>query len=362
MKNIFRLITLLLLFSCERKDANETVVEGYDRDYCEENAPLSFFVDSIEVVSLAEDSNIHLANVEKIVCHEEDYYILDNNKVMRFGPDGNFLNYCGERGHGHGEYINIATFIAHNDTISIIDSYKNTLMHYALDGDFLCEVNAPEGTLVNVKDATFEKDNVLFLANFIFNEENDTYTRWNILTGEVSVIGNAKVKSSGAKEYVGTHSFCEFCGNIRYVQPFSDVIRSTDGSDIRVRTARKVLSDRELSLIDDFSIMTYASHMDDFTGFNSVFETGKYLLLTFSNLEYFLVDKGTAKCVRYSYEYDEDAESFPLLNILSSTDSLLIGVVNIGEYDSMRSMFQRYGNVPQDMGYGHVVVKYHIKR
>jgi len=164
MKKICLLIMLSLLFSCERKDANEIVVEGYDQNYVEDNSPLLFFVDSIEMIPL--DRTAHLVNVEKIVCHEEDFFILDNNKVMRFGPEGNFMNYCGEQGHGHGEYINIATFVAHNDTISIIDSYKNTLMHYALNGEFLCEVNAPEGTLVNVKDATFEKDNVLFFGKF----------------------------------------------------------------------------------------------------------------------------------------------------------------------------------------------------
>jgi len=358
MKKICLLIMLSLLFSCERKDANEIVVEGYDQNYVEDNSPLLFFVDSIEMIPL--DRTAHLVNVEKIVCHEEDFFILDNNKVMRFGPEGNFMNYCGEQGHGHGEYINIATFVAHNDTISIIDSYKNTLMHYALNGEFLCEVNAPEGTLVNVKDATFEKDNVLFLANFIFNEENDTYTRWDILTDEVSVISNAQVKSSGTKEYVGSHSFCQFCDNIRYIQPFSNVIKSTDGNDILIKTSRQVLSDKELSSINDFNIMTYASHLDDFTGFNNVFETSKYLLLTFSNIDYLVVDKESAECTRYSYEYDEDSESFPLLNILSSTKNFLIGVINIEEYDSFKSKFLRYANFPQDMANGYVIVKYHI--
>lgn len=349
-----------MLFSCGTKESNEIIIEGFDVNYCENNNPLLSFVDTIDVVAFSSNENIHLSNPEKVIYHKKNIYILDNNRLIQFNSKGEFKHLIGERGHGHGEYINIATFAVHNDTISLIDSYKNTMLHYTLSGKYLYETIAPEGTLSNVKDATFEEDNILFIANYIYNEENNTYTRWNIITNKTSVVDNAKVNTYGTKEYIGEHSFCQYRNNIRYIQPFSSIVKSLDGNDVRLKTSRKVLTESELFAIKDYSIMTYFDHLNDFTGFNNVFETDKYLLLTFSNLEYVLVDKTTKECIRYSYGCEEDANTIPLLNILSSTDNLLIGVVNIEEYNNLKNILKKYCNIPNDMMSGYMLIMYHV--
>lgn len=364
MKKILFIFALLsIISSCTKKRPHDgAVINGFDNNYSEENSPLSAFVDTIEVIPLTSDNkDVLLTNPQKMVLYENNYYILDNNRLLCFGPSGKFIRFIGERGHGHGEYINIATFVVFNDTVRLLDSFKNTLIAYTLDGEFVSEKEAAEGAFSNVRDAVFEKDDVLFMANYIYNEENDIYTRWNTTTNKVSVVENTPVKTDGTKEYVGTHSFCHYDGNIRYILPFSAVIKSTNDHTIRFRTAKKILTDSELQNMNHFNIMTYSTHIDDFVGFNNIFETDNYLLLTFSNLEYTVVDKRSNECFRRNYQYDEDAEPFPLLNILSSTEDALIGIIDMEYYSHLKGKIQSYVNVPCSKNYGYVIIMYRVK-
>ena len=364
MKKILFIFALLYIIpSCTNKRSyNEVMINGFDNNYSDENTPLSAFIDTIEVIPLASDNNgVVLTNPQKLLLYENNYYILDNNRLLCFGASGKFIRFIGERGHGHGEYINIATFVVFNDTIKLLDSFKNTLITYTLNGEFVSEKEAAEGAFSNVKDAVFEKDNVLFMANYIYNEKNDIYTRWNTLTGKVSVVDNSPVKTDGTKEYVGSHSFCHYNGNIRYILPFSDVIKSTNDNTARFRTAKRILTDSELRDMTDYGIMAYSTRLDDFVGFSNIFETENYLFLTFSNLEYTVVDKRSNECFRRSYQYDEDAEAFPLLNILSSTEDALIGIIDVEHYSHLKEKNQCRAHATCGKDYGYVVVVYHVK-
>lgn len=211
-------------------------------------------------------------------------------------------------------------------------------------------------------DAEFETDNLLFMANYIYNDKNDIYTRWNTTTNEVSVVDNARVKTEGTLEFVGTHPFCNYNGDIRYILPFSDVIKSTNATNtICFQTAKRVLTDSELQDMTDFSIMAYSNHINDFIGFSNIFETDNYLLLTFSNLEYIVVDKRRNECFRSSYRYEEGHEAFPLLNILSSKENTLIGIIAMEEYSHLKSKIQSYIKATCSIDKGYAIILYHAK-
>lgn len=363
MRKILALALFFLITSCAKERAcNEVVINGFDDNYSEENAPLSSFVDKIEVIPLKRSPEAILTGPRKIVCYKDKFYMLDNNRLFCYGASGDFICFIGERGHGHGEYINIATFVVFNDTVWLLDSFKNTMMTYTLDGTFVSEQEAPQGTLANVEDAVFEEKGLLFMANYIFNDQNAVYTRWNTSTNQVDVVEKTPLQTDGTKEAVGMHSFSDYAGNIRYILPFSDVIKSTKEHALRFRTAKKVLTDSDLEGMTNFSIMTYADHMDDFVGFNNIFETENYLLLTFSNLEYVVVDKNSNECFRRMYRYNEGAEAFPLVNILSSTGDALIGVIEMERYDGkLKNKIQEYISVPSEEDYDYAIVMYHAK-
>ena len=337
-KSILILVLFSIISSCSKEPfCNEVVINGFDQNYNETNSPLASFIDTIEVIPLKNEGNVVLANPQKILNYKNKFYILDNNRVLCYGPDGKFIGCVGERGHGHGEYINIATFVVSGNTIQLLDAFKNQMMTYTLEGDFVSEIKAPEGALSNVQNAVFENDHVLFMANYIYKKKNDAYTRWNTSTGEVSIVDKVSFQTNDTQEFIGKHSFCDYNENIRYILPFSDVIKSTEDNSVRFQTTKKVLTDSDLQKISDFSIMTYAEHLDDFVGFNNIFETSNYILLTFSNLEYTIVNKAKNKCFRSSYKYDEKSKTFPLLNILASTKDTLIGLIDMELYPSLKN-------------------------
>lgn len=363
MKKTILLLSLIAIFSsCTKQSSDDILINGFDDHYNEENAPQSSFIGQIEVIPLtSEHKSVVLTNPQKIVSYENRFYILDNNRLFCYGPSGKFIRFIGERGHGHGEYINIATFVVSDHTIRLLDSFKNTLIAFTTDGDFISETDAPEGILSNVADAVFETDDLLFMTNHIYNDQNEIYTRWNISTGEVSVVDKTPVKTNETKESVGKHACCNYNGNIRYILPFSDGIKSTNGQAIRFQTAKKVLTDSDLQRVTDFSIMTYAEHLDDFVGFNNIFETSNYILLTFSDMEYTVVDKKSNTCFRSNYKYYEHPASFPLLNILSSKEDTLIGMIDMEYHRNLKSKIQSYMNTPCDMESGYVLILYHTK-
>lgn len=361
-KTILILALFSIISSCSKEPFYNVVINGFDQNYKETNSPLTSFIDKIEMIPLKNESNIVLANPQKILSYKNKFYILDNNRVLCYDSDGNFICFVGERGHGHGEYINIATFVVSGNTIKLLDSFTNQIITYTLEGNFVSKTKAPEGTLSNVQDAVFENDTVLFMANYIYKDKNNVYTRWNTSTGEVSVVDKVSVKTKETKEFVGKHSFCDYNGNIRYILPFSDVIKSTDNHSIRFQTTRKVLKDSDLQNISDFSIMTYAEHLDDFVGFNDIFETSNYILLTFSNLEYTVVDKTDNKCFRSSYTFDEKSKSFPLLNILASTKDTLIGIIDMEHYRSLKNKIRNSViNASDYNNNGYAIILYHVK-
>lgn len=360
-KYIILLFILVSIVSCKTDDVEKTLVLGYDQESIHDNTPLQSFANSIEVIPLQNgNGDAVLSNPEKVVIDDDFYYILDNNRVLCYDLNGNFVRHIGERGNGSGEYVNIASFIVSNDTVLLLDSYKNSLLVFCANGKFLYENKAPDGVLSNVKDASIENDGSIFMSNYIFKDQNDLYTRWDILSDEVSVVANAKVQTEDSKEFVGTHSFCNYDKNIRYIMPFSNYIVSTNSNPIEIRTNQKVLTENELKNIHNYSIMTYANHPEWFSGFCNIFETSHYLFLTFFNLEYTVVDKRQNKCYRYCYQQNEDSDDFPLLNILASDKETLIGYVDIEESEELTNVLKKYIKEQDSVKVNNYLIKYHI--
>lgn len=362
MKYLNIIFVLTLFASCCEKYTASLAVSGYDSDINDSNNPQSFFVDSIDVIPLrSNEEGVVLSSPEKIVLSGSYFYILDNNRIFCYDSKGNFSHFIGERGNGSGEYISLASFVICNDMIQLLDSYKNTLMAYSLTGDFLYEIKAPEGVLSNVRDAIYEKDETLFLSNYIFKDKNNLYTRWNVKTGETSVVANAGVQTDGSKELIGKHSFCLYENNIRYVMPFSNEINSTELDPIEFQTSLNVVKRSELEKIHNFSIMTYADHSDWFPGFCNVFETKHYMLLTFFNVDYTIVNKKDNTCARYSLQDNEDSKEIPLVNILSCSSETLVGFVNVEDKDELGNILRKCTAMQDDATVEDFIILYHVK-
>lgn len=356
--NLLCCISLIISCSTNVEKNDYSIVSGYDDGIIDQKTILPAFIKKIEVIPLKSTEEAIIANPEKITLSNNHYYILDNNRVLKYDQEGHFINSIGEKGNGNGEYISLSSFVIRNDTIKLFDSYKNSLLAYSADGHFLYEKKAPDGVLVNLKDAEYEKGDVLFISNYIFNSQNNVYTRWNTLTDEVSVVANALVQTDGTKETVGTHSFSVYEDNVRYVLPFSNVLNSTRHDALQFNTSKEVLAENNLKDIHDYSIMSYVNQPDIFLGFSNVFETEHYILLTYFNLEYTIVDKQTNKCNRFNYLLEDNTKIIPLMNIIASNGKALIGIVNLEEDTAIKDRLKDYLG-ESDITYEYVLIKYY---
>lgn len=60
-----------------------------------------------------------------------------NSKLSLFAPDGKFITNIGKKGEGPSEYISIHDYFVKNNIIHIYDFYRNTILKYSTDNQYL---------------------------------------------------------------------------------------------------------------------------------------------------------------------------------------------------------------------------------
>ena len=161
-------LCVLMLTSCMKVKTEYIEVLGYD-DFIADN-PTELIKDMKIMPLVVDGGGIRMSFPQKVEITDNYVLVLDNNKLIEFDGDGNFLRQIGECGHGHGEYIYIITFAVSNGNIHIIDPSKNSVLVYSTEGDFIEEIKAPEATLSNAKEVIFTKDDRIIISNHIYND------------------------------------------------------------------------------------------------------------------------------------------------------------------------------------------------
>jgi len=95
-------------------------------DYIPLEATEQSIVGSITKLEIASDSSIIIFDARNVL-------------LLRFGPDGKFLNHIGRVGNKDNEYIQITDFAynPYRNEVIVMHITKSTLLYYDLDGNFL---------------------------------------------------------------------------------------------------------------------------------------------------------------------------------------------------------------------------------
>lgn len=89
----------------------------------------SEFIDSIKYIPLETNSNCNIADIQKIIFHENHLYVWDYNGILKFDSNGKFVCKIGNRGHGPGEYIQNRGIIIRSDTLFINSGNRIVAYH-----------------------------------------------------------------------------------------------------------------------------------------------------------------------------------------------------------------------------------------
>lgn len=180
MKNIIALFVLLLSFSnCSNKKNNfeATISSNYNIYKVEVSTNKNYYDSNINLISdtafviLQEKENIMFSYADKILEHNNKYFILDKTlrSIVSFKKGGNPITKYGQIGQGPGEYVSPWDFDIDTTGLYVLDTKSKKVIHYSEEGSFLKERKIPF-----FADAIKRLEN----GNFMFN----TTPRWNTET------------------------------------------------------------------------------------------------------------------------------------------------------------------------------------
>lgn len=150
---IYIIIALLLVASCSKsKEASMSEHETITIDY--EEMPLlntDSIISDIRFIRLETTENNLVSRIDKIFFINENIVIVDklgSKSIHIFNKNGKYVSKVSHLGNGPQEYLNITDVdITPSGLIAIKDNYKDILLYYNMDGEFVKKEDVLEGGL-----------------------------------------------------------------------------------------------------------------------------------------------------------------------------------------------------------------------
>lgn len=328
------LVIALFLLSCEKNDLDCIPIAGYDDKSLTNGERINY--DDFYTIQLSTDSSCILTQIRKIAFIDTLIIVDDINGVYSFDTSGNKICKYGEKGHGRGEYVNISSMWVDKEVrkICILDDYRYQILKFSLDGklDEIQKIRKGK-TIENISNSELISRDKLFASKYLFNKMDDAYSVVKLHEQKSYSIMSYRMETKNTAEHLGLHQFSVYDGSVLFLMPFKKGIYTTvdDQPEMKyiINSVKEQMTDDEISKIKNFNFFSLAQMINSskFKGFTDVFETKDNMLLTFSNYDFFLVDKKHQKGRRYMYKTNEPYSNLPLLNIISTKDDYFVGVL-----------------------------------
>ena len=323
-------------------------IEGYDQmSSCPD------VISSLRIIPLEEtESSLLTGPVQKVIQVDSMFLVQDSfMSLYCFDENGKFLNRISREGRANNEYISLSTFcVDKENNILLFDSFTDKVLRYTIDGSFIDAVKMKKGTLTYTRDCFFLDEERLFQTNFLMGEHNEVYSSLHFPDEIRDNIYTFPMSTSGAMEMVGKHSVSLNSDGCHLILPFDNNVYKLEGNELTsilsISTEGRLPSEKVLRDQKEFSIMTSVNLSDQgyFQGFTGLFETDKYMLLTYYNLDGFLIEKGTDKGVHFKLE-ECDNGSVPFLGLIADGSNYLIGVSTYEELCEYEQISRRTGRI-----------------
>lgn len=285
-----------------------------------------------QIIPIETSSEVQISHIYKVEQLDNMLIIQDDNGIYSFTKLGKFRCKYGNKENAANEYMRASTFfINNNHQLCIIDSEKNKILTYDLNGNFISREKYDGDILSLVHNALYVGEDNIICENYMFKDFSNIYTIVNLKEKTSFVYDSTQIKRTDGMQYFGKHTISKNGESILYVKPFSNkVFAYEQQSDYEVKSKMNMLNEKDLSSIKGFSFFTYKFFLDkgNFMGFTDVFETSNKNILFSSQTYYVVIDKESKECKRYNYTVDNKSKNSPLINILSSYQNNLIGVID----------------------------------
>ena len=328
------------LMGCHNKEQKKNVeaVLGY-----EDNAQIyPSIVQGYDILPLELTDGSALSGIKKVVRVDASYIGFDNYNglIVRYDKNGKYLNRIGLKGRASSEYLRVDTFVIDEDgNVLILDGSQDKILTYRPDGKFVSVTLFPKRSLGFINDAVSLGDGRILVNNCIYNNFNEIYRILSINDKKVASLIGFPMTSENIAEPTGKRPVGGY-DRIILLKPFDDTIYTLDDKN---KVLPLLYVEHKGMLVDDkyyknhvvFSVATTFSEMSQkgyFSGFVSVFESERHLLLCTYNDVYFLIDKDTNTGLPLRQTACDEYEGVPLINVVASDSENLIGFWSPGEF------------------------------
>lgn len=350
------IVLSLMTVSCTQvPNVHVGEVQGYDNDLLSNGDKIQ--IGSFDIVDLEMTDESLIDNILRVECVDSIILVQTIDKLFAFNRRGSYICRYGDFGKGPYEYLRLSSFVVDrsNKTLRIIDGASNRILTFSLDGRPLSEKRYDRDKFYATETWSgiqLSNDKILFTKQ-IFNDKHSLYTIFDTENNSDKEVCEFPVKTNNTEERTGasTVSFCN--DTVKLLIPFDNTIYFLDDSRLcpimKISTEQKMVKSNQVESINDFSIMTYAGFMNNkyFTGFTSIYETDKYVFLqVLFNLQYFLIDKGSAMGRLYDYSLSEEQQTLPLIHIIGVDSDRLIG---LGEPIRLLGMKENISKTTDDL-------------
>lgn len=242
IKNLVCYTTLLFcLIACNYKQANDSIyndVETITIDY--ENGPLVCFdsiVSDIKFIKLETKENNMIGNIYKMLITNDRIIIADkfNSKsVHLFDISGKHISKLSNLGNGPHEYLNITDIdITPSGLIAIKDNYKDILLYYNMNGDFVKKEDVLEGGL----DIAFIDDHIIAHELFL-NSKPEIFKGASLCITEKNKIKALFGKDIGKADELNNgraNTMFNYNGNVYYNPSWEKIMYRITSDSIQAR-------------------------------------------------------------------------------------------------------------------------------
>ena len=148
----------------------------------EKRDKVSFFdiFSHAELIPLETNDQSLIKGINKIITHDDIYYILDYQKseILMFDAKGKYKNKISDRGEGPEEYLHANDFEIdeENKTLTILAPIRNSLFKYDLKGNFINKIRLPEIAGAYKNFISLNSDTIVFFT-FDYNNRIKLYSK-----------------------------------------------------------------------------------------------------------------------------------------------------------------------------------------
>ena len=348
MKHLILLYFCYLLLSCHTDYAvsnNIKEITGYDKIAIAKGEKL--LLDSFYIVQLESKPKSFVGNVKKIDFIDNLAIVQSGNNLLAFNKKtGKFKCKYSNWGNAPSEYQNITSFFIDKKEkkICIIDEVKSRMIVFDTNGKFCHYQQFPETFFHLVQNISKIDGSRHFISKYILEDKNIIYSILDFKNVKEVPIYKLPLRTKGTCEFIGKNPYTFKDGAINCVLPFSEFVYTLNNRNLTpqfiIATKKPLVKKSQQGKIHDFNIGSYIQFMDKdyFVGFTDIFETATFMLLGFSNLQYFMVNKNTLHGISLNLQDGKNKVSgIPFVGIVGTDNDYLVGITEVSEILNWKS-------------------------